>query len=88
MLTASNDRPTCLLHRGWRIEVVFEPAANGGMEGLQTTHARMTPLDARIKGRRRRLRKITVIMAPLSVGESERVSCVVVTSHGHCHDGG
>ena len=26
-------------------------------------------------------------MAPLSVGESERVSCVVVTAHSHCHDG-
>ena len=87
MLTASNDRPTCLLHRGWRIEVVFEPAANGWMEGVQTVH-RLAALLADWNSGLRRWRNITVIMAPLSVGESERVSCVVITTHGHCHDGG
>ena len=78
MLTASNDRPTCLLHQGWRIEVVFEPAANSGIKRVKLfISLRLCWL---IGTRGYALEKYYGCHGAFKCSESERVGCVVITT--------
>ena len=83
--TRGRDRPRLfdVNHQG----DFCEPVAVGWRQNFQADNAAKAPKTA-LKLSQRRCRRIAVIMAALSLGQSERVIGVVIFTHDDCHDGG